>query len=180
MDLSKIPAGKKPPYDINVVIEIPQGGAPIKYEFDKPSGALFVNRFLNTAMFYPANYGFVPQTLSEDGDPCDVLAISQTPVVPGAVVRCRPIGALLMEDENGPDEKILGVPVETLNPYYSKVRSHEDLPPVLHQQIIHFFRHYKDLEEGKWVKVNRWAGPEEAEELILQGIERFNKKMGRT
>jgi inorganic pyrophosphatase len=180
MDLSKIPAGKNPPYDINVLIEISKGGVPIKYELDKPSGALFVSRFLHTAMFYPANYGFVPQTLSEDGDPCDVLVITQVPVIPGAVVRCRPIGALLMEDESGPDEKILGVPVGTLHPYYSDVRSYTDVPSILRQQIVHFFRHYKDLEEGKWVKVTRWVSQEEAEELIKQAMARFEQKEART
>lgn len=172
MDISKIPAGVEPPYDINVFIEIPQGGMPVKYELDKASGALFVNRFLHTTMFYPGNYGFIPNTLAEDGDPCDALVVSQAPVVPGAVVRCRPIGALMMEDEAGRDEKIITVPVEALNPYYTGIRSYTDLPVILREQIQHFFRHYKDLEKGKWVKIINWAGPEEAADLIRAAITR--------
>ncbi|MBV8775433.1 MAG: inorganic diphosphatase [Deltaproteobacteria bacterium] len=170
MDLSKIPIGKKPPFDINVFVEIPQGGLPVKYELDKPSGALFVNRFLHTTMFYPGNYGFIPHTLAPDGDPVDVLIVSQAAVFPGAVVRSRPVGMLIMEDEAGPDEKIIAVPVDQLNPYYSGVRSYEDLPAILRDQIAHFFRHYKDLEQGKWVKVLRWAGPDEAAAAIQAGI----------
>src|SRR5215471_16905264 len=139
MDLAKIPAGRAPPHDINVVVEIPQGGEPVKYELDKASGAVFVVRFLHTAMFYPGNYGFVPHTLAEDGDPIDVLIVGPAPVVPGAVVRCRPIGALLMEDEAGPDEKIIAVPVDKLLPFYTNVRSPDDLPAILREQIRHFF-----------------------------------------
>ena len=172
MDISKIPAGLEPPHDINVFIEIPQGGLPVKYELDKASGALFVNRFLHTTMFYPGNYGFIPSTLAEDGDPCDALVVSQSAVVPGAVVRCRPVGALLMEDEAGPDEKIVAVPVDQLHPFYSGVRSYEDLPAILCDQIAHFFRHYKDLEQGKWVTITRWVGPEEAARLIVGAFER--------
>ena len=153
MDISKITAGHNPPTDINVVIEIPQGGEPVKYELDKASGAMFVDRFLHTAMFYPGNYGFIPNTLSGDGDPCDVLVVGQVPVVPGAVIRCRPIGALLMKDEAGPDEKIVAVPVDKLHPFYSGVASYKDLPPILTDQIAHFFQHYKDLEKGKWVTI---------------------------
>src|SRR5580658_8641165 len=149
MDLTKIPPGRNPPSEINVLIEIPQGGVPVKYELDKVSGALFVNRFLHTAMYYPANYGFIPGKLSEDGDPCDALALSQVPVAPGAVVRCRPIGALLMEDENGIDEKILAVPVDELNLYYYGVDNYTDLPAIMRNQIEHFFSHYKDLEKDK-------------------------------
>ncbi len=173
MDVTKIPPGTNPPDDINVLIEIPQGGVPVKYELDKVSGALFVNRFLHTAMFYPANYGFIPNTLSEDGDPCDCMALSQVPVAPGAVIRCRPIGALLMEDENGIDEKILAVPLDALNPYYDRVGNYTDLPPIMRDQIEHFFRHYKDLERGKWVKVSGWVNREAARELISKAIERF-------
>ncbi|HSR58510.1 MAG TPA: inorganic diphosphatase, partial [Candidatus Binataceae bacterium] len=158
MDISKIRVGENPPFDINVVIEIPQGGVPIKYELDKLSGALFVDRFLHTSMVYPANYGFIPHTLSEDGDPCDVLVITQVPVMPAAVVRCRPIGILMMEDEAGPDEKIIAAPVDKLNPYYSRVTNYADLPALLRDQIAHFFRHYKDLEQGKWVKLTRSLG----------------------
>ncbi len=172
MDLSKIPVGRNPPDDVNAVIEIPQGGLPVKYEVDKKSGALFVDRFLHTAMFYPANYGFIPHTLSEDGDPCDVLVISQIPVVPGAVIRCRPIGALLMQDEAGPDEKIIAVPVDHLHPFYRGVTSYTDLPEILRAQITHFFEHYKDLEKGKWVTVAKWIDAAEARELILQGMAR--------
>ena len=172
MDLAKIPAGRAPPDDINVVVEIPQGGTPVKYELDKDSGALLVDRFLHTSMFYPGNYGFVPHTLALDGDPIDALIVGPAPVVPGAVVRCRPVGALIMEDEHGPDEKILAVPVDELHPFYSGVNSYKDLPPILCDQIAHFFRHYKDLEEGKWVKVVRWAGADEAVRLIAAAIAR--------
>lgn len=172
MDIAKIPVGRAPPGDINVLVEIPQGGEPVKYELDKDSGALFVDRFLHTAMFYPGNYGFVPHTIAEDGDPIDVLIVGQTPVVPGAVVRCRPVGALLMEDEHGPDEKILAVPVDALHPFYRGVRSHRDLPPLLCDQIAHFFRHYKDLEEGKWVRIVRWVEAEAAQALIEAAMAR--------
>ena len=172
MDIAKIPIGRDPPREINVIVEIPQGGNPVKYELDKASGAVFVDRFLHTAMFYPGNYGFVPHTLSDDGDPIDVLIVGQVSVVPGAVVRCRPIGALLMEDEHGGDEKIIAVPVDALHPFYTNVKSYQDLPPILCEQIAHFFSHYKDLEPGKWVKILRWVGPEEAAELITAAIER--------
>lgn len=172
MDIRFIPLGKNPPEQVNVIIEIPQGGAPVKYEIDKKSGALFVDRFLNTSMVYPANYGFIPHTLSEDGDPIDVLVVSETPVVPGSVIPSRPIGVLHMEDEAGPDEKILAVPIDKLHPFYSGVKSHEDLPPILLEKVAHFFQHYKDLEKGKWVKVVKWEGPEAAREAIVKGIER--------
>jgi inorganic pyrophosphatase len=172
MNLDKITIGRNPPLDINVVIEIPQGGEPVKYELDKESGALLVDRFLHTAMFYPGNYGFIPHTLAQDGDPCDVLVVGQTPVVPGAIIRSRPIGALLMEDEAGPDEKIIAVPVDALHPYYSGVRTPDDLPAILRDQIAHFFQHYKDLEKGKWVTIVRWVGPEESGTLIREGIAR--------
>lgn len=177
MDLSKLSRGVAPPWDLNVLVEIPQGSTqPVKYEFDKVSGALLVDRFLHTAMFYPANYGFVPHTLSPDGDPIDVLVICQTPVVPGAVIRSRPIGALLLEDEQGGDEKIVAVPVDALHPYYTDVRNPGDLPPILREQIAHFFEHYKDLEHGKWVSVGRWIDAEEAAALITTAIERFQKE----
>ena len=172
MDISAIAIGRDPPREINVIVEIAQGGNPVKYELDKKSGAIFVDRFLHTAMFYPGNYGFVPHTLSEDGDPIDVLIVGQVSVVPGAVVRCRPIGALVMEDEAGGDEKIIAVPVDALHPFYTSVRSHQDLPPILCEQIAHFFSHYKDLEPGKWVKIVRWVGPDEAAELIAAAIAR--------
>ena len=170
MDLSKIPAGVNPPEDINVVVEIPQGGLPVKYELDKASGALFVDRFLHTSMLYPANYGFVPHTLSGDGDPCDVLVVSQTPVVPGAVIRCRPIGALMMTDEAGEDEKIIAVPVDKLHPFYKGVNSYKDLPEILRDQIAHFFQHYKDLEKGKWVTIVKWVDRGKAMTMIRKGL----------
>lgn len=173
MDLSKVPVGTNPPFEVNVVIEVPVGGAPVKYELDKASGAIFVDRFLHTAMFYPCNYGFVPHTLSEDGDPVDVLVAGPQPVVPGAVVRARPIGVLLMRDEKGEDEKILAVPADALHPYYSDVHSWRDLPRILIDQIAHFFEHYKDLEPGKWVKVREWGEPGEAHRKIEQAIARY-------
>jgi inorganic pyrophosphatase len=172
MDLAAISAGPNPPKDIHAVIEIPLGGAPVKYEFDKASGALMVDRFLHTAMFYPGNYGFIPQTLSADGDPCDVLVVSQVQVVPGAIVRCRPVGALVMEDEAGGDEKIIAVPVDALAPFYANIRSYRDLPPMMCEQIAHFFQHYKDLEKGKWVTIVKWLDAEGAEKLVTEAIAR--------
>ncbi|MEO0036154.1 MAG: inorganic pyrophosphatase [Pseudomonadota bacterium] len=172
MDLKKIPIGKNPPRDVNVIVEIPLNGNPVKYEIDKESGAMYVDRFLNTAMYYPVNYGFVPHTLSDDGDPVDVMVVGRTPVAVGAVMRCRPIGVLLMEDEGGMDEKILAVPHSKLLPYYDGATSHEDLPKILLQQIEHFFVHYKDLEVGKWVQLKGWGGPEKAGEIIQQAIDR--------
>ena len=170
MDISKIAIGKNPPEEVNVIIEVPQGGYPVKYELDKDSGAMYVDRFLHTSMVYPANYGFIPHTLSGDGDPCDVIVVCQSPVVPGAVIRCRPVGALLMEDESGEDEKILAVPVDKLHPFYSHVQSYTDLPEILCEQIAHFFQHYKDLEKGKWVTIVKWVGLEETHKIIEDGI----------
>ncbi len=175
MDLSKISIGANPPKDLNVLIEIPLGGVPVKYEIDKASGALFVDRFLHTAMFYPGNYGFIPHTLSGDGDPCDVIVVGQVPVVPGAIIRCRPVGALVMEDNAGMDEKILAVPVDALHPFYTGIRSYKDLPAILCEQISHFFEHYKDLEKGKWAKVVKWADVDEAEQLVMDAIVRAKK-----
>ncbi len=172
MDISKIPIGRAPPHDINVIIEVPMGGEPVKYEMDKASGALFVDRFLHTAMFYPGNYGFVPHTLSADGDPIDVLVVGQTPLVPGAVVRARPIGALVMEDEGGGDEKLIAVPVDALHPFYANVKDMGDLPPTLKEQIAHFFQHYKDLEKGKWVTIGTWMDADGAAQLLAEAIER--------
>ena len=172
MDLARISSGRNPPKDLHAVIEIPLGGVPVKYEIEKSSGALFVDRFLHTAMFYPGNYGFIPHTLSADGDPCDIMVVSQVPVVPGAVIRCRPVGALLMEDEAGGDEKILAVPVDALHPFYSGVQSYKDLPQIMCEQIAHFFQHYKDLEKGKWVTIVKWLDAEGAEKLVIDGIER--------
>jgi inorganic pyrophosphatase len=172
MDLTQIPVGIAPPYDVHAVIEIPQGGIPVKYELDKKSGALFVDRFLHTSMYYPGNYGFIPQTLAADGDPVDIVVVGQVPVVPGVVIRCRPIGAIMMEDEAGGDEKIVAVPHDKLHPFYTGVESYEQLPTILRDQIAHFFEHYKDLEKGKWVTISHWVGPEEAAQLIRDGIAR--------
>lgn len=176
MDLSKIPTGVNPPYDVYAVIEIPQGGEPVKYELDKESGAIFVDRFLHTAMFYPANYGFIPHTLSEDGDPADIMVVSQTPVVPGAVIRCRPIGTLKMTDEAGGDEKILAVPVDKLHPFYTGVESWRGLPQILIEQIQHFFLRYKDLEKGKETRIDGWADPEETAQIIRESIDRYKRQ----
>jgi inorganic pyrophosphatase len=175
MDLSKLSTGKNPPEQINVVIEIPQGGPPIKYEVDKDSGALMVDRFMSTAMFYPANYGFIPGTLSGDGDPCDVLVVTHVPVTPGAVIPSRPIGVLLMKDESGEDEKIIAVPTEKISPFMAHIKSCDDLAPVLMQQIEHFFAHYKDIEKGKWVEIIRWGDADEARKLISEGMNRAQK-----
>jgi inorganic pyrophosphatase len=177
MDITKIAIGKNPPVDVNVIIEIPQGGEPVKYELDKASGAMFVDRFLHTSMIYPGSYGFIPHTLSDDGDPCDVLVVGHTQIIPGAVMRCRPIGALLMEDESGGDEKIIAVPADALHPFYAGVRSYKDLPPILCEQIAHFFKHYKDLEKGKWVTIAKWADAEEAGEMIMTSIKRADGKL---
>jgi len=173
MRIDAVPIGKNPPEDINVIVEVPVGGEPIKYEMDKAAGAMYVDRFLYTPMRYPGNYGFVPHTLSDDGDPIDVLVPNQRPIVPGAIMNCRPIGVLCMEDEGGGDEKVIAVPSHKLTRRYDKVRSIEDLPVITIQQIEHFFEHYKDLEEGKWVKVVRWGGIDEAFAMVRQAIQRF-------
>ena len=172
MDLTKVPVGKNPPHEINVVIEVPVGGDPVKYEMDKESGAVFVDRFLHTSMHYPCNYGFIPHTLSGDGDPADVLVVGNLPVVPGCVLSARPIGVLLMEDESGVDEKILAVPTTKLDPFYANINSYLDLPESFIQRVSHFFEHYKDLEKGKWVKVLGWEDSKRAEELIREAIMR--------
>ena len=170
MNLSAVKVGENAPEDINVVIEVPLGGEPIKYELDKASGAMFVDRFLYTSMRYPCNYGFIPHTLSNDGDPTDVLVVGQRALMPGCVVRARPVGVLMMEDEAGIDEKIVAVPHDKLTPYYSNIKTYRDLPQVLQDRIPHFFAHYKDLEADKWVKVLGWEGVEKAHELIREGI----------
>jgi len=175
MDISKIPAGSNIPDEINVVIEISQHADPIKYEVDKESGALFVDRFMHTAMHYPCNYGFVPNTLSDDGDPVDVLVVSSFALIPGCVVRSRPVGILNMEDEAGFDAKIIAVPISKLKPVYYHVEEVSDLPAFLVNQIQHFFEHYKDLEEGKWVKVTGWGSAQDAKQEIMGSIERLNK-----
>ena len=176
MSLEHVPAGKDLPNDCNVVIEIPMNADPVKYEVDKATGAVFVDRFMSTAMHYPCNYGYIPQTLSDDGDPCDVLVLSPVPLITGVVVRCRPIGMLKMDDEAGGDSKILAVPIDKLSSLYRDVKSPRDLPSITTQQIAHFFEHYKDLEPGKWVKVLGWGDAAAAKALILQAIERAKRK----
>lgn len=178
MFLSKITAGNNPPEDINVIIENPLGGTPVKYELDKESGAMFVDRFLHTAMFYPGNYGFIPHTLSGDGDPVDVLVIGRTPVMPGAIMNCRPVGVLMMDDDGGQDEKIIAVPSPRLHPYHDNIENYADIRPILRQQIEHFFAHYKDLEPGKWVKTGGWQDADSAKQMILDGIARAKAAAG--
>ena len=175
MRLEAVSIGKNPPHDVNVVIEVPIGGEPIKYEMDKDAGALVVDRFLYTAMRYPGNYGFIPHTLSEDGDPCDVIVANTRAIVPGAIMSCRIVGVLLMEDEAGGDEKLIAVPSTKLTKRYENVTNYTDLPAITLQQIEHFFTHYKDLEPNKWVKIKRWGDVKEAHAMILQGIERAKK-----
>ncbi|BAT18926.1 inorganic diphosphatase [Asaia bogorensis] len=170
MDVSKISPGKSVPDDINVVIEIPQGSS-VKYEVDKESGAVFVDRFLFTPMYYPAAYGFIPNTLAADGDPADALVLAPGPIVPGAVIRARPIGMLKMEDESGQDEKIICVPHDKIHTQYTDVKTIDDLPEITLKAIGHFFERYKDLEPNKWVKVSGWAGPEEAKKAIIAALE---------
>ena len=172
MRIEALSIGKNPPHEVNVVIEVPIGGEPIKYELDKESGALVVDRFLYTAMRYPGNYGFIPHTLSDDGDPCDVVVANTRAVAPGAVMAVRPVGVLFMEDEAGGDEKILAVPATKLTRRYDKVLNYTDLPTITIDQIKHFFEHYKDLEPDKWVKIVRWGGADEARRLIVEAIER--------
>jgi inorganic pyrophosphatase len=179
MSFDRVPAGKDVPNDFNVIIEIPMRADPIKYEVDKETGAVFVDRFMSTAMHYPCNYGYIPQTLSDDGDPCDVLVLSPVPLITGVVVRCRPIGMLKMDDEAGGDAKILAVPIDKLSGLYRTIQSPRDLPEITTQQISHFFEHYKDLEPGKWVRISTWVGAEEAKKEITDGITRYDKEMGR-
>jgi inorganic pyrophosphatase len=176
MSLDRVPAGRDVPNDCNVIVEIPMRGDPIKYEVDKETGAVFVDRFMSTAMHYPCNYGYIPQTLSDDGDPSDVLVLSPMPLITGVVVRCRPIGMLKMEDEAGGDSKILAVPIEKLSNLYRAIQSPSDLPELTMRQIAHFFEHYKDLEPGKWVRVSTWVGAEEAKAEIVASVERFEAK----
>lgn len=172
MRLDAISTGANPPEEVNVVVEVPVGGEPIKYEMCKESGALIVDRFLYTAMRYPGNYGFIPHTLSDDGDPCDVLIANQRGIIPGALVACRPVGVLKMQDEGGGDEKIVAVPVPRLTRRYESVRNYTDLPDITIKQIQHFFEHYKDLEGSKWVKVAGWGDAEEAQQLIMDAVAR--------
>ena len=172
MRIEAIPTGSNPPEDINVIIEVPIGGEPIKYEMDKASGALFVDRFLYTPMRYPGNYGFVPHTLSADGDPIDVLVCNTRAIIPGGVINCRPIGVLVMEDDAGGDEKLLAVPSSRLTRRYDKILTTADMPEISLQQIEHFFKHYKDLEPKKWVKIQHWGDAAEAKKLILEAMAR--------
>ncbi|CFX07599.1 inorganic pyrophosphatase [Candidatus Filomicrobium marinum] len=175
MRIEAIAIGKSPPHDINVVIEVPLGGEPIKYEMDKAAGTLVVDRFLYTPMLYPGNYGFVPHTLSADGDPIDVLVCNTRAIFPGAVMNCRPIGVLVMEDDGGGDEKIIAVPSAKLTRRYDRIKSYTDLPEITMRQIEHFFAHYKDLEPGKWVKIKHMGDVDEAKQLILEAIDRAAK-----
>lgn len=172
MRIEAVPIGDNPPEDINVVIEVPVGGEPIKYELDKASGTLFVDRFLYTPMRYPGNYGFVPHTLSEDGDPIDVLVCNTRVIVPGAIINCRPIGVLLMEDDGGYDEKVLAVPSTSVSRRYESILNYTDLPAITTEQIHHFFDHYKDLEPGKWVDIKRWGDVEDAKRMINEAVAR--------
>ncbi|MFT5390476.1 MAG: inorganic pyrophosphatase [Gammaproteobacteria bacterium] len=174
MALNLIRPGHDAPHDINVIIEIPLRSDPVKYEVDKETGAMFVDRFMGTAMHYPCNYGYVPQTLAEDGDPVDVLVVSPYPLISGAVIRCRPVGVLKMTDESGPDSKILAVPDDRLTDLYQGVNSVRDLPRSMLNQIGHFFEHYKDLEAGKWVRTEGWQGVEEAKTEIIESIARYD------
>lgn len=178
MNLDRVSSGYDVPNDFNVIIEIPMHAEPIKYEMEKTTGAMFVDRFMSTAMRYPCNYGYVPHTLSGDGDPVDVLVLSPVPLITGVVVRCRPVGMLNMEDEAGRDTKILAVPIDRLTPLYSAIRSPDDLPQGTLAQIAHFFEHYKDLEAGKWVKVIGWEGVDSARAEVVDGMANWQKKHG--
>jgi inorganic pyrophosphatase len=175
MSLMKIQSGRDVPHEVNVIIEIPMHGEPVKYEVDKDSGALFVDRFMSTAMFYPTNYGYIPQTLSEDGDPVDVLVVTPTALISGSVIRCRVVGMLKMTDESGVDAKLLAVPVSKLSKQYDNIRTYQDLPPSLLSSLEHFFKHYKDLEEGKWVQVDGWDGVDAAHREIVASIARYQE-----
>ncbi|MCC3750107.1 MAG: inorganic diphosphatase [Halorhodospira halophila] len=176
MSLDSVPAGRSIPDDINVVIEIPLHGGPVKYEVDKETGALTVDRIMATAMHYPCNYGFVPQTLADDGDPVDALVITPLPLQPGSVIRCRPVGVLEMADESGEDAKLIAVPVDKLTTDYSEVKGPDDLPPRLLQEISHFFEHYKDLEPGKWVQVRDWKGADAARAEIERAVSNYRNQ----
>ena len=175
MSLHQVSPGAKAPEEFNVIIEIPMNADPIKYEVDHETGALFVDRFMSTSMHYPCNYGYIPHTIAGDGDPVDVLVVTQYALPPGVVVRCRPVGMLAMTDEAGEDAKVLAVPVDKLSRMYRDVQTHTDLRPLLLDQITHFFEHYKDLEPGKFVKVDGWRGPEEAKKEIMDGVARYQE-----
>jgi inorganic pyrophosphatase len=175
MNLDRVTPGDRAPDEVNVIIEIPAHSDPVKYEVDKSTGAMAVDRFMSTAMYYPCNYGYVPHTLSEDGDPVDVLVITPVPLISGSVIRCRPVGMLNMSDEAGNDVKLIAVPGKGLTSDYNQITTTQDLPPALLAQIAHFFQHYKDLEPNKWVKIEGWTGPDEARREILSSIERYEQ-----
>lgn len=175
MNIDKISAGSDLPNQVNVIIEVPMNADPVKYEMDKDSGAIFVDRFIATPMYYPCNYGFVPHTLSDDGDPCDVLVVSDYPIFPGCVIAVKPVGVLIMEDEKGFDEKIIAVPAKKLNSQFENIESYKELPESLLNKIQHFFERYKDLEKGKWVKIKGFEDAEKARQLIVEGVNRFSK-----
>jgi len=175
MNLDRVSSGNDVPNEVNVIIEIPSHSDPVKYEVDKQSGAMFVDRFMNTAMYYPCNYGYIPHTLSNDGDPVDVLVVTPHPLISGSVIRCRPVGILLMTDESGEDAKVLAVPVDKLCVSYRQIADYTQLPKLLIDQIAHFFEHYKDLEANKWVKIEGWDGVETAKKEISSSIKRYNE-----
>ncbi len=174
MNLDRVTVGKNPPHEVNVVIEIPIHGPPVKYELDKESGAMFVDRFLNTSMHYPCNYGYIPKTLAKDGDPVDVIVMTPMPIIHGAVVPCRPIGVLKMTDEAGDDSKLMCIPLDSVSKFNTNINSYKDVQPALLDQITHFFEHYKDLEPNKWVKIDGWYEVEQAKIEILEAMEAFS------
>ena len=173
MNLDRVTAGKNPPEEVKVIVEIPINGPPVKYELDKETGAMFVDRFLNTSMVYPCNYGYIPKTLAKDGDPVDVIVMTPMSIIHGAVIPCRPIGLLKMTDEAGDDSKVMVIPLDSVSKFNRNVNSYEDVQPALLNLITHFFEHYKDLEPNKWVKVDGWYGPEEAKQEILDSMQAF-------
>ena len=173
MNLDRVTAGKNPPEEVNVIVEIPLHGAPVKYELDKETGAMFVDRFLNTSMHYPCNYGYIPKTLAKDGDPIDVIIMTPMPIINGAVIQCRPIGLLKMTDEAGDDSKVMVVPLDSVSKFNQNVNSYEDVQPALLNQITHFFEHYKDLEPNKWVKINGWSDADEARKEIVSAMDAY-------
>mgnify|MGYP002713138255 CR=1 FL=1 len=175
MNLDRVSPGDNAPHEINVIIEIPAQSDPVKYELDKDTGAMFVDRFMSTAMHYPCNYGYVPNTLSKDGDPVDVLVVTPYPLIPGSVILCRPVGVLKMTDESGDDAKVLALPVDKLCQTYRNIETFRDLPEDLLRRIAHFFEHYKDLDEGKWVRVGGWGGLDEAKQEILDSIQMYQE-----
>ena len=176
MGLDRVDSGWDIPDDVNVIIEIPSHSEPVKYEVDKATGAMFVDRFMSTPMYYPCNYGYIPHTLCEDGDPTDVLVVTPYPLISGSVIRCRPAAMLMMTDEAGPDAKILAVPIDKLSTLYRHIKTIDDLPQKLLAQIAHFFEHYKDLEPNKWVKIEGWKGPDEARAEIMLSVERYQNE----